>query len=105
MQNQTTNITSIVRSPKTWIDIADRISPTISLNSVDKLLINVNEYEDISTEARKNQKIDDVLNLSIKFLTFTLEQWQNLDNFLKENDDLVSDALLKSIEKAKNKRS
>ena len=104
MQNQTTNITSIVRSPKTWNDIADRISPTISLNSIDKLLINVNEYEDISAEAKKNQKIDDVLNLSIKFLTFTLEQWQNLDNFLKENDDLVTDALLKSIEKAKNKK-
>ena len=53
---------------------------------------------------QENQKIDDVLHLSIKFLTFTLEQWQNLDNFLKENDDLVSDALLRSIEKAKNKR-
>ena len=42
-------------SPKIWIDIADRISPTISLNSVDKLLINGNEYEKISTEARKSK--------------------------------------------------
>ena len=30
VQNQMTNITLIVPRSKTWIDIADRISPTIS---------------------------------------------------------------------------